>query len=44
VLVPARPSLLDIQGVKPTISLILRFNQPYGFARRRPSGRDLRPL
>ena len=44
-LIPARPSMLDIEAAQPTISALLRLNRRFAFVLNQcPTGRTTRPL
>jgi chromosome partitioning protein len=44
-LIPARPSALDIEAARPTMSALMRLNRPFSFVLNQcPTGRTARPL
>jgi chromosome partitioning protein len=44
-LIPARPSALDIEAARPTMSALMRLGRPFAFVlNQAPSGRTARPL
>lgn len=44
-LIPARPSALDIEAARPTMSALMRLNRPFAFVlNQAPSGRTARPV